>query len=151
MKISAGILLYRKKKLLEVFLVHPGGPYWKNKDESAWSIPKGESEENEELLPAAIREFYEETGITCSGQFMELAPVKQRSTKIVYAWALEKNIDPSSIISNTFEMEWPPKSRRKQTFPEVDKGEWFNVLEARQKINDYQVPLIDQLILLLKI
>jgi predicted NUDIX family NTP pyrophosphohydrolase len=143
---SAGLLLYRKlKNNFEVFLVHPGGPFWKNKDEKAWSIPKGEFNENEEPLQAAIREFLEETGITTSGEFIALKPVLQKGGKKVFAWALEKNIDAAAIKSNRFEMEWPPKSGRYQSFPEVDKGAWLTIEEAKKKINGMQVAFIDEL------
>ena len=145
-KQSAGLLLYRKNKnILEVFLVHPGGPLWKNKDEGVWSIPKGEFDENEEPLHAAIREFSEETGQEVSGKFMELKPVVQKSGKTVFAWALEKNIDVSNFISNNFEMEWPPRSGKFQSFPEADKGEWFLIDEAKKKINAAQVSLLTEL------
>ena len=145
-KQSAGLLLYRTgKNLLEVFLVHPGGPFWKNKDEGAWSIPKGEFEDNEEPLQAAIREFLEETGKIVSGRFLKLNPVKQKSGKNVLAWALEKNIDAAHIVSNNFEMEWPPHSGKFQNFPEVDKGEWFLISEAKKKINVAQVSLLTEL------
>ena len=145
-KQSAGLLLYRKNKnILEVFLVHPGGPLWKNKDEGVWSIPKGEFDENEEPLHAAIREFSEETGQEVSGKFMELKPVVQKSGKTVFAWALEKNIDVANFISNNFEMEWPPRSGKFQSFPEADKGEWFLIDEAKKKINAAQVSLLTEL------
>src|SRR4051812_1159898 len=127
MKQSAGILLYRYAgKDPEVFLVHPGGPFWKNKDAGAWSIPKGEFTKDEEPLAAAIREFEEETGVHCDGNFLALSPVKIKSGKQILAWALEKNIDASLVRSNNFDMEWPPKSGRMQQFPEVDKGAWFD-------------------------
>ena len=143
---SAGLLLYRKyKNILEVFLVHPGGPLWKNKDETAWSIPKGEFNEYEEPLEAAIREFLEETGISVSGEFIELKPVIQKGGKKVFAWALEKNIDAATIHSNHFEMEWPPRSGKYQSFPEVDKGAWFTIDEAKKKINVMQAALIEEL------
>jgi len=145
-KQSAGILLYRKKnKILEVFLVHPGGPFWIKKDDGAWSIPKGEFEDDEEPLNAAKREFEEETGIKISGEFIELNPVKQKSGKKVYAWAVEGNIDPGKIISNNFEIEWPPKSGKMKSFPEIDKAMWFNLSEASTKINSGQLPLIKEL------
>ena len=145
-KKSAGILLYRvKNKFLEVFLVHPGGPFWAKKDLGAWSIPKGEFTEDENPLDAAKREFQEEIGIYCTGEFIPLTAVKQKGGKIVYAWALEGDIDPNQIKSNTFEIEWPPKSGKKQEFPEIDKGEWFNISEAKQKINKNQVALIEEL------
>ena len=143
---SAGLLLYRKfKNHLEVFLVHPGGPFWKNKDKNTWSIPKGEFDESEEPLRAAIREFLEETGIPVSGEFIELQPIIQKGGKKVFAWALEKNIDAAAIQSNHFEMEWPPRSGKYQSFPEVDKGAWFTIEEATKKINRMQTALIEEL------
>jgi predicted NUDIX family NTP pyrophosphohydrolase len=145
-KQSAGILLYRKKKkILEVFLVHPGGPYWIKKDDGAWSIPKGEFEDGEEPLNAAKREFEEETGINISGVFIELNPIKQKSGKIVYAWAVEGDIDPGKIKSNNFEIEWPPKSGKMKSFPEIDKAAWFKIDEARKKTIGGQLPLINEL------
>ncbi|KUK49687.1 MAG: Putative NTP pyrophosphohydrolase [Parcubacteria bacterium 33_209] len=135
-KKSAGILLYRvKNKFLEVFLVHPGGPFWAKKDLGVWSIPKGEFTESEDPQDAAKREFQEELGIYCTGDFIPLTSIKQKGGKVVYAWALKNDIDPNQIKSNTFEMEWPLKSGKKQEFPEIDRGEWFGVLEAKQKIN----------------
>jgi predicted NUDIX family NTP pyrophosphohydrolase len=142
---SAGLLLYRYKNMLEVLLVHPGGPLWKNKDETAWSIPKGEFDEDEEPLQAAIREFLEETGISVSGKFIELSPVIQKGGKKVFAWALEKNIDVAAIRSNNFEMEWPPRSGKYQSFPEIDKGAWFTIDKAIKKINVKQAALIEEL------
>ncbi len=145
-KQSAGILLYRfPQQHLEVFLVHPGGPFWKNKDAGAWSIPKGEFNENEEAFEAAKREFFEETGIALSGKFIELPPVKLKSGKNVFAWAIEKDIDAESVISNHFEMEWPPRSGLKQSFPEIDKGAWFTMEKANEKINAGQVGLLRSL------
>jgi predicted NUDIX family NTP pyrophosphohydrolase len=150
-KQSAGILIYRiVKKKPEVFLVHPGGPFWKNKDAAAWSIPKGEFDEDEPALKAAQREFEEETGIKPTGKFIELQPVKQKSGKTVYAWALEADIDPSAIKSNLFEMEWPPKSGKKASFPEIDRAAWFDMATGKEKINTYQVPFLDELESLLK-
>jgi predicted NUDIX family NTP pyrophosphohydrolase len=146
MKTSAGILLYRfNKKNVEVFLVHPGGPFWKNKDEGAWSVPKGEYEEDEDPLKAAIREFKEETGISIEGDFISLKPVKLKSGKLVKAWALEKDIDAGAIKSNTFLLEWPPRSGKKIEVPEIDKGEWFTIADAKKKINAGQLPLLDEL------
>ena len=145
MKKSAGILLYRDHKGLEVFLVHPGGPFWKNKDEGAWSIPKGEYTEEEDPVEAAKREFEEETGIAVDGDFIALEPIKQKGGKIVAAWALEKYIDPATIKSNLFSMEWPPGSGKMQEFPEVNEGRWFTINEARLKINSSQATLLDQL------
>ena len=145
-KKSAGILLYRfSDGMLEVLLVHPGGPFWAKKDMGAWSIPKGEFETEEDPLSAAQRELEEETGIKAEGNFIELTPVKQKSGKLVYAWALEKDIDPSLIKSNSFEIEWPPKSGIKKSFPEIDKAAWFNKEEAVKKIIEGQVPLIEEL------
>jgi len=145
-KKSAGILLYRiKNKDLQVLLVHPGGPFWKNKDEGAWSIPKGEFDENEEPLDAAIREMKEETGVILKGDFIELPPVKQKSGKVVYAWAKEYDLDPTQVKSNEFEMEWPPKSGNKKMFPEIDKAEWFDLHTAKEKINPAQIYLLEDL------
>lgn len=146
-KKSAGILLYRyNKKTLEFFLVHPGGPFWKNKDAGAWSIPKGEFAEDEDGLLAAKREFEEETGHAVKGDFIQLTPIKQKSGKMIYAWGVEGDIDVYDIKSNIFEMEWPPKSGRKQEFPEVDKGAWFNEAQAKEKINPAQMALVEELI-----
>ena len=145
-KKSAGIILYRiQNALLEIFLVHPGGPFWSRKDEGAWSIPKGEFEDDEDPLNAAKREFEEETGISISGRFIELNPIKQKSGKFVYAWAVEGDINPGEIRSNEFEMEWPPKSGKKKSFPEIDKAAWFSVSEAEKKIIEAQLSLIKQL------
>lgn len=145
-KQSAGILLYRfKGKVIEVFLVHPGGPYWAKKDLGVWSVPKGEFEDSEPALEAAKREFKEETGLIASGKFKPLDPVKLKSGKTVYAWALEGDADASQITSNTFLFEWPPHSGKKMEIPEVDKAGWFNLEQARQKISPGQVPLLNQL------
>lgn len=145
-KQSAGVLLFRRREgLLEVFLVHPGGPFWARKDDGAWTIPKGEFEPEEEPLSAARREFEEETGVAVTGSFVALQPVLQSGGKRVLAWAVEGDIDPASVRSNTFAMEWPPRSGRQQEFPEVDRGAWFAVDEARRKILASQSPLIDEL------
>ena len=144
-KKSAGILLYKiENKILEVFLVHPGGPFWIKKDDGAWSIPKGEFDD-EDPLEAAKREFEEETGIKISGDFIKLNPVKQKSGKIVYAWAVEGNIDPAKIKSNEFEIEWPPRSGKMKPFPEIDRAAWFNLNDAKMKINGGQLLLIKEL------
>ena len=144
-KKSAGLLIYHfRKDLLEVFLVHPGGPFWKNKDSGAWSIPKGEFTEEEDPLSAALREVKEETGLIAKGNFIELKPVKQKSGKTVYAWAYESDFDPQQLISNTFEMEWPPRSGKKIEIPEVDRGAWFSLEEAKTKINQGQVPILQE-------
>lgn len=147
MKQSAGILLYKKTgNEIFVLLAHPGGPYWKNKDAGVWSIPKGEFTNEENALDAAIREFEEEIGTKISGDFMELQSVKLKSGKTIYAWALEQDLDTSTIKSNEFEIEWPPKSGKKISIPEIDKAEWFSVNEALEKINVAQGDFIKQLI-----
>jgi predicted NUDIX family NTP pyrophosphohydrolase len=149
-KQSAGLLIYRKLKTnLEVFLVHPGGPFWKNKDLAAWSIPKGEFDENEEPLQAAVREFLEETGLKAQGKFITLPPVVQKGGKKILAWALEQDFDAGAIRSNQFEMEWPPRSGKFQRFPEVDRGSWFTIVEAAKKINAGQANLLVELARLL--
>lgn len=146
-KQSAGILLYRMTDgILEVLLVHPGGPLWAKKDVGAWSIPKGEFDETEDPFEAALREYREEVGQAINGKMIQLSPIKQKSGKVVYAWAAEGNIDPKSIKSNTFELEWPPRSGKKQRVPEIDKAEWFSVPTAKTKINKSQSALIDELI-----
>jgi predicted NUDIX family NTP pyrophosphohydrolase len=139
-------LAYRRRGgELEVFLVHPRGPFWTNKDFGAWSIPKGEHDEAEEPLDAAKRELAEETGLRPEGAFVALDPVRQKSGKLVRAWAVEGDCDPRAIRSNTFSMEWPPRSGRTAEFPEVDRAEWFAVDEARRRILPAQAPLLDQL------
>ena len=144
---SAGLLLFRQHASeLEVLLVHPGGPFWAKKDEGAWSIPKGEIEEGEDPLAAAKREVAEELGVSPDGTFIPLAPVRQPGGKIVQAWAIEADIDPSATTSSTFQMEWPPRSGRQQTFPEVDRAAWFTVSAARSKISRGQLPLLDALV-----
>jgi predicted NUDIX family NTP pyrophosphohydrolase len=150
-KISAGILMYRLREgVLHVLLVHPGGPFWAQKDLGAWSIPKGLIDPDEDPLIAAKREFEEETGFRASDHFAGLTPVKTKSGKIIKAWAVEGDCDPSTMRSNTFSMEWPPGSGRQQEFPEVDRAAWFGLMEAEKKINQWQVPLIEELQLLLK-
>lgn len=143
---SAGLLMYRiTTGKPEVLLVHPGGPIWRNKDNGAWSIPKGEITKGEDLLDAAKREFEEETGHKPSGKFIPLNPVTQKSGKIVHAWAVESNLDPASIKSNTFTMEWPPKSGKRAVFPEVDRAKFFDLETAKQKINPAQVAFVNEL------
>jgi predicted NUDIX family NTP pyrophosphohydrolase len=143
---SAGILMYRRSgDSIEVFLIHPGGPFWVNKDLGSWSIPKGEYLPAEDPLDAARREFNEETGFVADGEFIPLAPIKQKSGKIVSAWAVEGSVDAGAIRSNTFSMEWPPKSGRQEEFPEVDRAGWFNPRQARLKLNAAQAPFIDAL------
>jgi predicted NUDIX family NTP pyrophosphohydrolase len=144
-KISAGLLLYRiQKGILEFLLVHPGGPFWKNKDAGAWTIPKGEVGDGEELLAAAIREFEEELGLKPNGPFTELTPVKQKGGKVVHAWSFEGDCEPGQIKSNTFQMEWPPRSGRQVEFPEVDRAEFFTLEDAKKKINPAQVALLEE-------
>jgi len=145
-KQSAGLLLYRwREGRLEVFLVHPGGPFWRRKEAGAWSIPKGELSPGEDPLAAARREFAEETGFSVQGEFVPLAPVTQAGGKVVHAWAVEGELDPEKIKSNTFTLEWPPSSGREQEFPEVDRAAWFGLEEARDKINPAQRRLLEEL------
>ena len=147
-KKSAGILLYRLlKNKPEFFLVHPGGPFWTNKDAGAWTIPKGEYDINEEPLAAAIREFSEETGHIISGNFISLTPIIQKAGKQVDAWALEGDIDTTNIRSNSFKIEWPPKSGNWKSYPEIDRAEWFDLKTAKEKINPAQVAFLEELII----
>jgi predicted NUDIX family NTP pyrophosphohydrolase len=145
---SAGLLMYHKSgSELKVFLVHPGGPFFAKKDDGYWGIPKGLVEENEEPLQAALREFKEETGIKPKGKYIHLGTTTQTNNKIVHAWAFESyNSEQIRIICNTFEMEWPPHSGRKQKFPEVDRGEFFSITEARKKVYSAQSVFIDRLL-----
>jgi predicted NUDIX family NTP pyrophosphohydrolase len=138
--------LYRKRDCsLEVFLVHPGGPFWSNKDDGAWSIPKGEFDAGEDPLAAAKREFREETGLGAEGEFQPMEPIRQKGGKIVYAWAVHCDFDAAAVTSNTFSMEWPPRSGNIRVFPEIDRAEWFKIEVARQKILKSQVGLLEQL------
>ena len=149
-KQSAGILLYRNTNhILEVFLVHPGGPFFKNKDDGSWSIPKGEFLDDAEALTAARREFEEETGQAVNGKFIELGTIRQKNGKVVYAWAVEGDINHETIFSNTCEIEWPPRSGKKLTIPEIDRAAWFEPTIAKQKINPAQAELIDRLLKLI--
>lgn len=146
-KKSAGILLYRiKDQVLQVFLVHPGGPLHAKRDIGAWSVPKGEFTDEEDALVAAKREFKEETGMDITGEFQELSPIRQKSGKLVYAWAVEGNLDEKQLVSNLFSMEWPPRSGRYESFPEVDRGEWFTVEMAKLKVIEAQAALVDELV-----
>ncbi len=139
-----------RKDALEVLLVHPGGPYFQNKDEGAWTIPKGEAAEGEDLLERARIEFAEELGVAAAGDWMELGSVKQKGGKTVHAWAFAGDLsDDFKLVSNTFEMEWPPRSGKMQPFPEVDRADFFRVEEARMKINAAQAVFLDRLIELL--
>ena len=145
-RISAGLLPYRwREGLLEVFLVHPGGPFWINRDAHAWSIAKGEVEAREDLLAAARREFTEETGLTLEGPILRLSPRKQAGGKMVHAWAVEAEIETAAVRSNTFRLVWPPKSNQVRDFPEVDRASWFGIAEARSKINAGQREFLDEL------
>lgn len=145
-RLSAGLLLYRRRRgVLEVFLVHPGGPFWAGKDAGAWSIPKGEFSPGEDPLAAARREFGEETGFTAAGEFLPLTPLKQPSGKLIQAWAVAGDCDPGAIRSNTFTLEWPPRSGRRQEFPEVDRAAWFTLAGAREKINQGQAGFLEEL------
>ena len=145
-KRSAGILLFRKAEAgVEVFLVHPGGPFWAKKDLGSWSLPKGEYEEGEDPLTAAKREFTEETGCVVDGDFVELGDLKQPSGKNISAWALEHDLDPASVKSNMFSMEWPPKSGKMQEFPEVDAGAWYSLTAALEKLHKGQTDFIARL------
>jgi predicted NUDIX family NTP pyrophosphohydrolase len=147
---SAGILLFRRDEaMVEVMLVHPGGPIWAKKDEGAWSVPKGEVEDGEEPRACALRELEEELGSRLGltvGDLAELGSVRQRGGKLVHCWAAERDFDPAELRSNTFEMEWPPRSGVQREFPEVDRAEWFGLDEARRRINPAQVELIDRLL-----
>jgi predicted NUDIX family NTP pyrophosphohydrolase len=144
---SAGILLHRRGDAgVEVLLVHPGGPFWAKKDAGAWSIPKGEHDDAEDARACALREFEEETGSApAPGELTDLGEVRQKSGKVVRAWALAGDLDPATVRSNSFELEWPPRSGRRQTFPEVDRAGWFGLDEAREKINPAQAAFLDRL------
>jgi predicted NUDIX family NTP pyrophosphohydrolase len=144
-QISAGLLAFRRRPALEVLLAHPGGPFWRRKDDGAWTIPKGLVEPGDELLATARREFAEETSLQVSGTLIPLEPVKQASGKMVHAFAVEADLDLAAFASNTFELEWPPKSGRRQPFPEIDRIAYFSLPEATTKILGYQRPLLLQL------
>jgi len=145
-RVSAGLLMFRRKgDAPQVLLAHPGGPLWAKKDLGAWTIPKGEGAPDEDLLATARREFEEETGFRPQAPFHPLGSVKQKSGKVVHAWAFEGDVDPAALHSNTFSMEWPPRSGQRQDFPEVDRAEFFDLDEARRRVNPAQVPLLDAL------
>lgn len=145
-QISAGLLLYKlEQSELQILLVHPGGPFFRNKDAGAWTIPKGEVQEGEDLLATACREFTEETDVALSGAFLPLTPIKQKSGKVVHAWAVAGNFNPSHLKSNTFQLEWPPKSGKLAEFPEVDRAAWFTLEQAKEKINAAQLSLVEEL------
>ena len=144
-EVSAGILAFRRNRGLELLLAHPGGPYWRRKDAGAWSIPKGLVESGD-VLACARREFNEETGFTAEGEFIPLKPIRQKSGKTVHAFALEGDFDLDNFASNTFEMEWPPRSGKRQSFPEIDRIAYFKVSTARRKILPAQRPFIEELV-----
>jgi predicted NUDIX family NTP pyrophosphohydrolase len=145
-KRSAGLMMYRRRLCgMEVFLVHPGGPFFATKDLGAWTIPKGEYLEDEQPLEAAKREFQEETGFSVPEKFLDLGSIKQAGGKIVSAWAFEGNCDPGKMISNHCKVEWPPRSGRLIEIPEADRGAWFSIDEAKERIKSTQIPLLDRL------
>ena len=150
-KISSGLLMYRAQEgALQVLLVHPGGPFFQNKNEGAWTIPKGEPCPGEELFDAAQREFTEETGFKASPPYLELSPITQKGGKIVHAWAFAGDCDPAQLRSDKFMLEWPPRSGREQEFPEIDRAEWFDITAAKRKIKAAQIPMLEELCRLLK-
>ena len=146
-KKSAGLLMFRRSpdRQVQVLLVHPGGPFWAKKDLGAWTVPKGEYDDSEDPLEAAKREFAEETGFPVSGPFLPLGSLKQPSGKTVSVWAFESDCDPAALVSNSFEMEWPPKSGRKASFVEIDRAGWFSLKEAREKLVKGQVGFLNAL------
>ncbi len=145
-KRSAGLLMFRRSRdLVEVFLVHPGGPFWSKKHEGSWTIPKGEYDPDEEPLAAAQREFLEETSFNSTGPFIDLGSVRQKSGKVVLAWAFEGDCDPAHLLSNTCEIEWPPRSKKRITIPEVDRGDWFSLSPAATFIREEQRPFLQRL------
>ena len=145
-KQSAGLLVYRQKQgALQFFLVHPGGPFWTKKDLGAWTIPKGEVDAGEDGLAAARREFAEEVGTSIDGAFIALTPRLQPSRKTIHAWAIEGDVDETRLKSNEFEIEWPPRSGKRQSFPEIDRGAWFSIEEAERRIQTGQIPFLDEL------
>jgi predicted NUDIX family NTP pyrophosphohydrolase len=145
-KQSAGLLMYRRSEGgLEVFLVHPGGPFWAKKNEGSWTIPKGEYLDDEQPLAAARREFTEETGFTAHPPFLELGSIRQKSGKTVLAWAFEGDGDPALLVSNTCEIEWPPRSGEQMTIPEIDRGAWFTPTDARRFLREEQHAFLDRL------
>jgi predicted NUDIX family NTP pyrophosphohydrolase len=147
MRVSAGILLYRRTgSELQVLLAHPGGPLFRKRDNGHWTVPKGEPDSDEPLLEAARREFAEETGLPLpDGSLLDLGSITQKGGKVVHAWGLEGDLDPEAARSETFELEWPPRSGRLETFPEIDRVAWFDLDEARRRVKDAQIPLIDRL------
>jgi predicted NUDIX family NTP pyrophosphohydrolase len=150
-KTSAGLIMFRvREKEIEALLVHPGGPFWNKKDEGAWFIPKGELNPDEDPLAGAKREFEEETGLKPEGAFLPLGSVRQKSGKTIFAWAFEGDCDPAQLKSNTFTIEWPPRSGRQQEFPEVDRGAFFTITQAKEKMHPVEFPLLTRLEEILK-
>jgi predicted NUDIX family NTP pyrophosphohydrolase len=145
-EISAGLLAFRRGNALEVLLAHPGGPFWARKDDGAWTIPKGVAEPGADLVATARREFTEETNLSAAGELIGLTPVKQKSGKVVHAWAFEADLDLTPFASNSFEIEWPPRSGRRQNFPEIDRIAYFALPVAIVKITAYQQPLLRELV-----
>jgi predicted NUDIX family NTP pyrophosphohydrolase len=145
-EVSAGLLAFRRRGTLELLLAHPGGPFWAKKDDGAWTIPKGRVDPDDELLATAKREFSEETGLAAAGEFIPLAPVRQNSGKIVHAWAFEADFDLGNFSSNTFDLEWPPRTGRRERFPEIDRIAYFDPAAATTKLIAYQRPFLKQLI-----
>ena len=143
--VSAGVLLYRRRPELEVFIAHPGGPFWQNRDLGVWTLPKGQPERGEELLEAACREFREETGLVPDGPFLPLGSIRQKAGKEVHAWACEGDADPARVCSNDTTMEWPRNSGRWITFPEIDRCGWFSPADARLRLNPAQAEFVDRL------
>jgi predicted NUDIX family NTP pyrophosphohydrolase len=144
-QISAGILVFRRRDGFEILLAHPGGPFWAKKDAGAWTIPKGLVESGDDIVAAARREFSEETNLVAKGDLVELAPVRQKSGKLLHAFALEEDFDLNAFTSNMFELEWPPRSGRRQNFPEIDRIAYFDLPTAKLKIIPYQLPLLSEL------
>lgn len=142
---SAGLLMYRNEPRLEVFLIHPGGPYFANKDKGVWGVPKGEYNPSEDPLDAAVREFAEETGFNAAPPFLPLGEIRQRNRKLVTAWAFAGDCDPTQLVSNTCDIEWPPRSGRRMTIPEVDRGHWFSLAEAVEFMRPDQHELLNRL------
>ena len=149
--VSAGLLLYRRTPAgIELLLAHPGGPFWARRDDGAWTIPKGVPDADEDLFDAARREFTEETGASPAGPFLPLGSVRQKAGKLVHAWAAEGDLDPAAVVSNTMKTEWPPRSGRWVTFPEVDRCDWFDLESARRKLNPAQAEFVDRLLSVLE-
>ena len=145
-RVSAGLLMYRfRDGELQVLLAHPGGPLFRTKDDGAWTLPKGEIEPGEDLFQAAKREFEEETGITATGPYTALTPITQKGGKVVHAWGFRGDCEPGAIVSNTFSMEWPPRSGRRAAFPEIDRADFFDVAAARRKIKPAQMAMVEEL------